>query len=271
MSLRAYLCSMCYDVSFTVDIRVLGDYFPDLVYDEQISFNFEAGTHIMGHAYGDHPIIYRNRTDQQLHCRLMEWGCVPYYIKDLASFAKQRPLMLNARSERILGDEKSYWNKIRNRRCLIPVRGIYEHRGIKGWKKKVPYYITVQGQDLFFLPGLYSVAEIADTQTGEMRPLHSFTLITRKANELMANIHNDGDNRGRMPLFLPLGLSKKWVEEELSPETYQAILDHEWPSEQLRATPVFTIRSAKARPDGLLKNEFYDWEKLPPLGELNPD
>ena len=126
---------MCYDISFQVNIKELADYFPDLIFDDQMSMDFE-GTHIIGHAFGEHPIIYRNREDQLLHCKLMEWGCIPFYVKDEKQFLRQRASMLNARSERVLDDEKSYWYKIRNRRCLIPVTGIYEHRAIKGWKKK---------------------------------------------------------------------------------------------------------------------------------------
>jgi putative SOS response-associated peptidase YedK len=263
---------MCYDISFTVDIRVLSDYFPDLVFDEQISFDFDSGVHIIGHAYGNHPIIFQDREDGKLHCRLMEWGCIPFYVKDEASFVRQRATMLNARSERILGDTKSYWYKIRNRRCLIPVKGVYEHRAIKGWKKKVPYFITLPGQTMFFLPGLYSVTELPDTSTGEIIKRYSFTIITRDANSLMKNIHNDGDNRNRMPLFLPFELSRKWVDtQELSEQVYKTILDFEMPSEELQAWPVYTIRSAKTRPDDKAKNELYEWEKLPVLGEANPD
>lgn len=262
---------MCYDVAFTVKIAELSDYFPDLVFDSQISIDFASAVHIMGHAFGNHPIIYRNREDQQLHCNLMEWGCIPFYVKDEKQFLRQRSTMLNARSERILGDEKSYWYKIRNRRCLIPVSGIYEHRAIRGWKKKVPYFIRPKDQPMFFLPGLYSVAELPDLETGELIKRYTYTLITRPANDVMRQIHNDGDNKGRMPLFLPFELSREWLEEELSPARYAAILDYEIPSEALDYHPVFTIRSPKERPDGKPKSEYWEWEKLPALGEANPD
>ena len=261
---------MCYDVSFTVNIKELSDYFPDLIFDDQIEINFEASIHVLGHSYGNHPIIYTNRDDFKLHCRLMEWGCIPFYVKDESSFLKQRAMMLNARSERILGDEKSYWYKIRNRRCLIPVSGLYEHREIKGWKKKVPYFVKVAGEKLFFLPGLYSAVELPDKQTGEMVKRYTYTLITRPANTVMSQIHNGGDNAGRMPLFLTTELSKKWLQEDLSTEEYQSILDYEIPDERLDYWPVYTIRSPKERPDNKLKNEFYEWDKLPALGEMNP-
>lgn len=262
---------MCYDIAFTVRIAQLPDYFPELVFDSQISIDFDAAVHVIGHSYGLHPIIYRHREDHLLHCGLMEWGVIPFYVKDEKQFLRQRATMLNARSERILGDEKSYWYKIRNRRCLIPVSGVYEHRAIKGWKKKVPYFIQLAGQPLFFLPGLYSVAELPDLATGELLQRHTYTLITRSANTVMEQIHNDGDNKGRMPLFLPFELSREWLDDDLSPERYAAILAYEMPSEALNYRPVYTIRSPKSRPDGKPKNEYWEWEKLPELGTGNPD
>ena len=255
---------MCYDISFTVEIKQLSDYFPDLVFDEQLEINFD-GTHIIGHLYGNHPIIYRNKEDDKLHARMMEWGCIPFYIKDLDGFKRQRATMLNARSERILGDTKSYWYKIRNRRCLIPLNGFYEHRAVKGFKNKIPYFITLKKQSMFFLPGLYSVAEIVDKETGELVKHWSYTLITRDANSIMKQIHNDGDNKWRMPLLLPFEQSKKWLNEELTEEEYKAILDFEMPSEELNCIPVYTIRSPKMRPDDKAKNEYYEWENLPEL------
>ena len=145
---------MCYDISFKANVPELQDYFPDLRLDGQLPLDFAPMDHIMGHAYPLHPIVFRTK-EGQLLCRLMEWGVIPFYTKDEKTFARQRPSMLNARAERILDDPKSSWSKIQQRRCLIPVTGIYEHRGIAGWKKKVPYFVSLPDQPVFFLPGLY--------------------------------------------------------------------------------------------------------------------
>ncbi|TDH18268.1 DUF159 family protein [Segetibacter sp. 3557_3] len=255
---------MCYDISFTIDVRTLGDYFPDLVTDTQISMNFD-GTHIIGHTYNEHPIIYRHREDNLPHIRMMEWGCIPYYVKELEKFKKQRATMLNARSERILTDTKSYWNKIKSRRCLIPVTGIYEHRAIKGWKNKVPYFVKVAGEHMFFLPGLYSATELVDTETGELTKKWTYTVVTRAANGLMKQIHSEGENKWRMPLFVPFETALHWLEHDLTDEEYKQILDFEMPSDNLEAIPVFSIRTSKLRPDDKAKNERYEWENLPPL------
>ena len=255
---------MCYDVSFTVEVKQLSDYFPQLVSNGQLEINFD-GTHIVGHAYGEHPIIIKDNESGELVLKLMEWGCIPFYVKDIDTFKKQRALMLNARSERILEDKKSYWYKIRNRRCLIPLNGFYEHRKVEGFKTKVPYYITLKDQALFFLPGLYSVTEIVDKQTGEMIKRWTYTLITRNANNIMEQIHNDGDNKGRMPLLLPFELSKKWIEDDFDLESYQQILNYEMPSDNLNYIPVFSIRTSRFRPDNKEKNEYVEWENLPAL------
>jgi len=262
---------MCYDISYLITLTTIDEYFKDIIFDEpQLDLNFD-GTHIMGHAYGLHPVIYRHQEDKRLHCRPMEWGCIPFYVKDEKSFLRQRATMLNARSERILGDPASYWYKIRNRRCLIPMNAFYEHRAVKGWKKKVPYYIKLKDQEMFFIPGLYSVVELPDTSTGEMIKRWTFTLITRNANAVMRDIHNDGENRGRMPLLLDFEMAVAWLDTDLTEEDYQGILGFEMPSEQLEYYPVYTIRSPKGRPDDRPKNAPWEWEKLPALGEMNPE
>lgn len=252
---------MCYDISFTINVKQLSDYFPDLVFDDQIKIDFEKAVHIAGHAYGLHPIIFKNKEDELLHCKLMEWGCIPFYVQDGKAYAKQRASMLNARSERVLQDTKSYWYKIRNRRCLIPMTGFYEHRKVAGLTKKAPYYIGLKNQPMFFLPGLYSVAKLPD-EHGEVQEVWTFTILTRKANSVMAQIHNGGENENRMPLMLPLAMSKQWVQEDLTEEAYKGILDYEMPADELTFHTVDTIRSPKERPDGKAKNEFFEWGKV---------
>jgi putative SOS response-associated peptidase YedK len=255
---------MCYDKTFKAKISDLLDYFPDVVFDDEIIINPEAAIHIIAHDYGVHPIIFKDvRGDDKLHIRLMEWGCIPYNITNEEQFISSRKYMLNARSEKILDDTNSYWFKIRNRRCLIPVTGIYEHREVKGIKNKIPYKIQLKNQRVFFIPGLYSVAELPDRETGEIVKRWTYTLITRPANEVMRVLHNSGDNPFRMPLFLPLDLARDWVEKDLTVEEYRQILSYEMPSEEIDYHTVYTIRSKKPRPDGKTKDEIYEWKGVP--------
>ena len=255
---------MCYDISFTLQTRTLAEYFPELIFDEEVAKEFTAD-HILGHAYGEHPIVMRNREDDYLHCTLMEWGVIPYYIKEEKPFTSRRATMLNARSEKILSDSRSYWHKIRNRRCLVPVSGFYEHRSVKGFTKKIPYHIGINNHPIFFLAGLYSVANIVDTDTGEMKERKTFTIVTRAANKIMEQIHNGGNNSSRMPLMLSENNKDSWLQNELSDKDYENILAYEMPAAAMCFKPVFTIRSRQGREDGKPKTEFYDWGALPEI------
>lgn len=256
---------MCYDISFKIDLPLLSQYFPELFFDLPADYHFGPIDHVQGVSlFGEHPVIYRDRKSGKLTCKMMEWSCIEYFQKVVPDF-KKRNGMLNIRSERVLDDPRSYWHKIRNRRCLIPVTGIYEHRTIAGWKKKVPYLVRPADQSVFFLPGLYSVAHPADPETGEVLERWTFGLMTRGANGLMKQIHNEGENKWRMPLFLHFDQSQQFLNDELSDEAYRSLLNYEMPSSELSVHPVYTIRSPKLRPDALGKDEPWEWDNLPAL------
>ena len=129
----------------------------------------------------------------------------------------------------------------------------------------MPYHVTVKNEPVFFVPGLYSVAELPDQETGEVQKRFTYTLITRNANDLMKRIHNDGDNKWRMPLFLYKDQARNWLREDLTPEEYKNILNFEMPADALDAWPVYTIRGKDERADGKPKNAPYEWEGLPAL------
>lgn len=79
----------------------------------------------------------------------------------------------------------------------------------------------------FTLPGLYSVSELPNKETGEMEKRLTFTLITRAVNKLIEQTNNGGSNKYRMHLMLSFELSKKWLTEESSADDYKAILAYE--------------------------------------------
>lgn len=255
---------MCYDISFLEKMKKLTALFPTLVFDPEVNMDFELD-HILGHSYSVYPVIYKSNKDSIERCSLMEWGCIPFYITDEEGFKKQRASMLNARGERILADDKSYWYKIRNRRCLIPVTGFYEHRNVKGLKNKIPYHISLTRSPLFYLAGLYSVANIGNKETGELIERKTFTIVTTAANRVMQQIHNNGVNAGRMPLLLNDNDCVKWIEQDLPLEDLEKILSFQMPVTDMTWRPVFSIRTAKQREDGKLKSEEFNWPGLADL------
>jgi putative SOS response-associated peptidase YedK len=254
---------MCYDISFTTKMETIADYLPELVIDPQINFDFGRAVHVQAQAHSRFPVIVFEHARYQL--KPFEWGIIPEYMNTPEKVKKGRNGMCNARREKIVEDKRSYWHRIRRDRCLIPVTGIYEHREVKGWKNKVPYFVHVKGRELFCLPGLYHYPHFADAETGEITG--TYTLITRPANQVMEQIHNGGENAFRMPLFLPRELEMKWLLPDLTDAEIEDILAFELPSEALEFHPVFTIRTNKPRPDGREKAEPYEWPGLPRLGE----
>jgi len=257
---------MCYDISFTIEIKEIADYFPGLIYDEQLEFNFDP-VHIFAQSHLPHPIIFRNKEDQKLHLKWMEWSIIPSYISDEAGFNDRRKKMANIRSERILDDKTSYWNVIHAQRCLIPVTGFYESQLPPGYKTKIPYYIHMRNRPIFFIPGLYTVTRLIDKNTGEIDDRWTFGLITRAANELMREIHNSGENPFRMPLMFTAEETPEWLDGSFSEKEYRKLLDYELPSQELEAWTIFNLRTQKLRKDNKGKTDFYDWQ-IAPQGSL---
>lgn len=111
---------------------------------------------------------------------------------------KKALLPLNARLESI-HSKATFKNNLQNR-CVIPVNAFYEWRWLdaKG-KKKEKNRISVAGENLFSLAGIYFV-----DKDGRL----SFAVCTTEANELMSYIHNI---KKRMPVILPLGMENSWL------------------------------------------------------------
>jgi putative SOS response-associated peptidase YedK len=255
---------MCLDIAFYSALELIDDYFPGLVHDQQIDFDTAMGAHVMAMEYKRYPIvIFENGS---YHLKYFEWGIIADYMDTPQKIKAMRPTMANFRTEKVLDDKKSFWHRIRHQRCLIPLMGMYEHREIKGWKNKVPYYITINGRKLFCVPGLYYYNEKipSDLETGEMRGM--FSMGTRQGNETMRLIHNSGENPFRMPLFVPKDLELKWLYPNLTDEGMRTILEYELPSEELRYHTVASIRGKTPRADGKCKYEPFGFANLPPLG-----
>ncbi|WP_430981134.1 SOS response-associated peptidase family protein [Sphingobacterium faecium] len=84
----------------------------------------------------------------------------------------------------MLSDSKSYWHRLKNQRCLIPISGTSEHRKVHGREKKYSNFIGEKGREIFYIPGLYQGHEIVN-QDGEIHKIGSFSVLTRKANTVM--------------------------------------------------------------------------------------
>ncbi len=164
---------------------------------EKISFDLESSYNI---APGQGVAAVVGGDDREL-VKLC-WGLVPSWAKDASVGYK----MINARSETI-SKKPSFRDAYKKRRCLIITDGFYEWQ--KDDKSKRPFYIRLKSEKPFGFAGLHETWNSSDGET-----IHSCTIITTEANELLKPIHN------RMPVIInnddiPLWLSSDIQDKEL--------------------------------------------------------
>lgn len=119
---------------------------------------------------------------------LMKWGLVPWFSKT----GKMEWSTFNAKCE-TAASSPSYREAFKSRRCIVPADAFYEWKKLDSGPKpaKQPYAIgRADGEPLSFA-GLWERWKQPDGGS-----LHTFTILTTKPNEAMADIHN------RMPVIL---------------------------------------------------------------------
>lgn len=135
---------------------------------------------------------------------VLRWGFLPRFIRteeEAKDFLKKAPTF-NAISEEVEGKRTFKAAFEKGQRCLIPVTAFTEwrHEG----KKKIPYGIRLKDTDIFCLGGLWEKGEALDT----------YTVLTTRANALMAHIHN---TKQRMPVIIAERHWEDWLSPSLSP------------------------------------------------------
>lgn len=155
------------------------------------------------------------------HISVLRWGLLPRFIRseeEAKEFLKRAPTF-NAISEEVEAKRTFKHAFEKGQRCLIPVTSFFEwrHEG----KQKIPYRIGLKGADIFCLGGLWEKGDSADT----------YTVLTTKANTLMAHIHN---TKQRQPVIIPPEEYNAWLSPDLSPEQVKALCAP-LPSDRLEA------------------------------------
>ncbi|HVY95370.1 MAG TPA: SOS response-associated peptidase [Solirubrobacterales bacterium] len=145
--------------------------------------------------------------------RLMRWGLVPRWAKDLKVGYK----MINAKAEN-LTSSRAYGplvGKFRHR-CLIVADGFYEWMRAEDPKQpRQPWRFTVDDGELFAFAGICTRKEWADEGERGVDDgwLYSCTIVTTTPNEVVAPVHN------RMPAILPSPEAEAaWLRPDLSVE-----------------------------------------------------
>lgn len=144
--------------------------------------------------------------------RMMRWGLVPFWAKDL----KIGVQMINARSETVF-EKPAFREAILKRRCLVPADGFFEWTDVapeesdlfgekrKGKPRKQPHLITVSNGPMFAFAGMFDSWK--DRATGIRVP--TFTILTCEPNATMTPIHD------RMPVILTSDRYEAWLDPTL--------------------------------------------------------
>ena len=200
---------------------------------------------------------------------MMHWEFIPSYIKTVEGLLHFRKGGLNTKTGRkdfphntlnAIGEEvltkPTYKEAAVKRRCLVLASGFFEWRHFTppgGKDTAYPYYITVKGQEYFYLAGIYN--PWVDEQTGEM--VDSFSILTTAANSLMAQVHN---KKKRMPVILPEEEASEWIRSDLSVERISALAKFQIESSKLNAITIAKDFRQSANP-----TEGWDYKELPGL------
>ncbi len=167
------------------------------------------------------PVILRD--EEGTHCEFMRWGLVPHWA---SAYNSGKPL-INARAETV-AEKPSFKTPFRRHRCLVPATGFYE------WKPngthKTPYFIRRTDEQPVCFAGLWDRWDVDDGSI-----LHSFSIITTRANALVKPIHD------RMPVILDEADEAIWLNtEEHNPEHLHALLNP-YPAEAMCAYAVSPV------------------------------
>ena len=200
---------------------------------------------------------------------MMHWEFIPSYIKTVEGLLHFRKGGLNTKTGRkdfphntlnAIGEEvltkPTYKEAAKNRRCLVLASGFFEWRHFTppgGKDTAYPYYITVKGQEYFYLAGIYN--PWVDEQTGEM--VDSFSILTTAANSLMAQVHN---KKKRMPVILPDEEASEWIKADLSVERISALAKFQIESSKLNAITIAKDFRQSENP-----TEGWEYKELPGL------
>jgi len=181
--------------------------------------------------------------------RLLKWGLIPSWSRNIDDANSIRYKTFNARAESI-ADKPSFSSSFRSKRCIIPVRGFFEWQHIG--KIKIPWYIYHYENEIISMAGLYD--EWTENNTGEV--CHTCSIITTVANDLMAEIHNSAK---RMPVILDKSDENRWIDLGTSADDALSLLKP-CSSELLKAhtiSPLINERTSNRNNPDVIKP--YSW------------
>jgi putative SOS response-associated peptidase YedK len=137
----------------------------------------------------------------QRQLRVVRWGLVPYWAKDVKIGSR----MINARAETV-AEKPAFRRAFGKRRCLLPADGYYEWQSQPGAAKQ-PIYISRRDGRPLALAGLYELwRDPAVARDDPEAWLWTATVITTSAPDELGMIHD------RMPMIIDQARWSDWLD-----------------------------------------------------------
>jgi putative SOS response-associated peptidase YedK len=202
---------MCGRFFLLTDLRVIVETFGvrEVACEYAAGCNIAPGQEIAAVIHDDH-----NRLVRYL------WGLVPSWSRDPSMGNR----MFNARAETVT-EKPSFRDAFRKRRCLVVADGFYEW--LKNDRIRQPLRFSLKSGKPFGMAGLYET-----WISPERKPVHTCTIITTEANELIRPIHN------RMPAMVPKELETAWIDPHNHNQKELLSILKPYPSDEMRMCPV---------------------------------
>ncbi|MFW6038303.1 MAG: SOS response-associated peptidase [Candidatus Saliniplasma sp.] len=208
---------MCFNISINKEPEELEERF-DASFGR--SSDFQRIYHVSALGSPSLPIL---TSEDPKTFNFYHWGLIPHWVKDPSQAEDIRLKTVNARAESIF-DKPSFRDPVKNKRCLVIADGFFEWREVSG--KNYPYYIHLKGNEAFAFAGIWDEWRYGNDVK------RSFSIITTKANPLMAKIHN---KKKRMPVILED--EKRWLEKDIGREEIKDMLEP-YDQNEMEAYPV---------------------------------
>lgn len=186
---------MCYNYNITKSSKAIEKRFVAEFHHDQLNM-FLDGQPNNGFTHPKLPIISNSDNSKIV---MSEWGLLPTWAKS----KEFNHNTLNAKIETI--SEKPSFKDYTSNRCLVIADSFTEWQWLdsKG-KNKRKYRIHLPDEELFAFAGLWNIWK--DSDSGEM--IHTYTILTTEANELMSKIHN---SKKRMPVIIRPEFESSWL------------------------------------------------------------
>ncbi len=181
---------MCGRFTITIDLEDLREYLVDHYSITELKSEFQLPRYNIAPTQNVITVINDGNKNR---VGLLQWGLVPHFAKN----EKIGVSMINAKSETLI-EKPSFKSSFQTKRCVILADSFYEWKREENEKK--PMRIGLNDQKIFPMAGLWSTFTRLDGTK-----LHTTTIITTNANELMSEIHD------RMPVILDDVSVKEWL------------------------------------------------------------